>query len=262
MAFIECSYYSEVLGMTTNINVCLPQNLPNKKGGYIIPKEGFKTLYLLHGLGDDHTIWSRKCAIDRYATTYGIAVVMPFAARSFYADMVYGPDYYTYISEELINTCESFFPLAKDNSKRFIGGLSMGGYGAFKIALSHPEKYKAAFSLSAPFDVKRISEYAHIIDVSRDILLAFGDSPDYAAAPHNVFTLASDVMTNAKKPALYMCCGTDDFLFADNEAFKKHLDHLGYEVIYHTGPGGHDFYYWDPEVQLALSWLSNQSGGE
>ncbi|WP_069999540.1 alpha/beta hydrolase [Cellulosilyticum sp. I15G10I2] len=261
MAFIQCSYYSEVLGFTANMNVCLPQDIPHKKGGYAIPPDGFPTLYLLHGLGDDHTIWSRKCAIDRYASTYGIAVIMPFGARSFYTDMVYGSPYYSYISEELINTCEAFFPLAKESNKRFIGGLSMGGYGAFKIALSQPHKYKAAFSLSAPLDIKKIHEYAHLLDLSYDIQLAFGGPEALHETPHNVFSLASRAVLQESKPSLYMCCGTEDFLYTDNASFKSHLDTLGYDVTYHQGPGGHDFYYWDPEVQLAMSWLNQQLGG-
>ena len=262
MAFITCSYYSEILGITTNINVCLPQDIPHKKGGYSIPQEGFPTLYLLHGLGDDHTIWSRKCAIDRYASTHGIAVVMPFASRSFYTDMVYGSPYYTYISEELITLCESFFPLAKDPCKRFIGGLSMGGYGAFKIALSKPDKYKAAFSLSGCLDITKTLEYSHLLDLSYDIKLAFGSENKLYQSPHNLFSLASNVHTQNIKPALYMCCGTEDFLYPDNEAFKKYLDSLSYDVTYHTGSGGHDFYYWDSEVQSAMAWLNHQLGGK
>lgn len=258
MAFIQCSYYSEVLGFTANINVCLPQDLPNKKGGYSIPPEGFPTLYLLHGLGDDHTIWSRKCAIDRYAATHGIAIVMPFGARSFYTDMIYGSPYYSYISNELINTCESFFPLSKDATKRFIGGLSMGGYGAFKIALSNPDKFKAALSLSGPLDIARIPDYKHLLDLSYDVKLAFGDMSALDQTAHNVFKLASKASNLTTKPSLYMCCGTEDFLYADNESFKHHLDTLGYDAVYHKGPGGHDFYYWDNEVQLALDWLSKQ----
>lgn len=262
MAFITCSYYSNILGFTTNINVCLPQDIFNKTGGYSIPAGGFPTLYLLHGLGDDHTIWTRKCAVDRYATTHGIAVVMPFGARSFYTDMVYGSPYYSYVSQELIMTCESLFPLAKDSSKRFIGGLSMGGYGALKIALSNPAKYKGAFSLSGPLDVTKIADYNSIIDLSNDAKLVFGDTAVLEEAPHNVFKLASEASTLHTKPNLYLCCGTEDFLFADNEAFKKHLDTLDYEAVYHTGPGTHDFYYWDNEVQLAFGWIHDQCNAE
>ena len=261
MAFIQCSYYSEILGFTVNINVCLPQDIVNKKGGYSIPPEGYPTLYLLHGLGDDHTIWSRKCAVDRYAATHGIAVVMPFAARSFYTDMAYGSPYYSYVSKELISTCENFFPLAKNPDQRFIGGLSMGGYGAFKIALSNPQHFKGAFSLSGPLDITRIQDYNHIIDLSYDAMLVFGNLNALKEKPHHLFPLASDVSKLKSKPNLYMCCGTEDFLFAANESFKKHLDDLQYNVVYHKGSGGHDFGYWDNEVQLAFAWIREQLEG-
>ncbi|MDF2596003.1 MAG: esterase family protein [Clostridia bacterium] len=261
MAFIQCSYYSEVLGFTTSITVCLPQDIPNKKGGYSIPKDGFPVLYLLHGLGDDHTIWSRKCAIDRYASTEGIAVVMPFAGRSFYTDMVHGSPYYTYISKELIAIAEKFFPLSQDPQKRFIGGLSMGGYGAFKIALNNPDKFKGAFSLSGALDVTSLAKHSPVMDLSYDAHLVFGNTHALLESPHNLFSLASETNMSPVKPELYMCCGTEDFLYEDNKAFKKHLDTLDYNVVYHEGPGYHDFNYWDPEVQLAMKWITQKLGG-
>ena len=69
-------------------------------------------LYLLHGLSDDHTIWQRRTSIERYVAPLGIAVIMPNVHRSFYTDMAHGLKYWTFVSEELPQIAQSFFPLS------------------------------------------------------------------------------------------------------------------------------------------------------
>ena len=87
MAFLRCEIASESLRMATAVDVILPD-----KGAL----SETKTLYLLHGLTDDRTGWTRYTAVERYARERGIAVVLPEVQRSFYTDMVYGPPYFTY----------------------------------------------------------------------------------------------------------------------------------------------------------------------
>ncbi|MNE51186.1 hypothetical protein D3C80_1458040 [compost metagenome] len=100
MALIECRFYSDVLGLSTSMTVILPQQtttqigLNNVKRGELHP-----TLYLLHGLSDDDSIWLRRTSIERYVAELGIAVVMPQVDRSFYTDMAEGGRYWTFISE-------------------------------------------------------------------------------------------------------------------------------------------------------------------
>lgn len=255
MGFIQCSFYSKTLGFTTNMNICLPQDITHSNGGYSVPEGGYTTLYLLHGLGDDHTIWSRKCAIDRFAATHNIAIVMPEAGRSFYTDMAYGYPYYTFISEELPKLCESFFPLTKDPSRRFIGGLSMGGYGAMKIGLSHPDQYRGIISLSGVLDILQIASLRP--DLEKELLMIFGDQKNLHNSPHNIFTLSEEMHTQVVKPHLYVACGTEDFLYDHSAKFKYHAESLNYDLTYRESPGAHDFYYWENEIQHAMTWINN-----
>jgi len=79
MAFIQCNFHSDCLGMAASVNVILPQKSRTQIGmeGSSSAPEGAPVLYLLHGLSDDHTIWMRRTSIERYAAAYGLAVVMP-----------------------------------------------------------------------------------------------------------------------------------------------------------------------------------------
>ena len=115
-------------------------------------------LYLLHGLSDDHTAWHRYTAIGRYAETAGLAVVMPAVHRSFYANEAHGHRYWDFVSEELPAVVHEFLRVTDRPEETFVAGLSMGGYGALKLALTHPERYAAAASLSGgarPADADR-----------------------------------------------------------------------------------------------------------
>ncbi len=142
MALIQCQFYSEVLGLSTSMHVILPQETRSQIG--LEGKQGtgpHPTLYLLHGLSDDDSIWLRRTSIERYVASLGIAVVMPQIHRSFYTNMEQGGAYGTFISEELPTLARSFFPLSAKREDNFVAGLSMGGYGAFKLALQHPERF-------------------------------------------------------------------------------------------------------------------------
>ena len=89
MAFMNLKFFSESLGMQTEVYVVIPQKSTQGEIGVTTNAEAkkYKCLYLLHGLSDDHSIWLRRTSIERYATEYGICVVMPAAAKSFYTDM-------------------------------------------------------------------------------------------------------------------------------------------------------------------------------
>lgn len=247
MALIQCQFYSEVLNLSTSMTVILPQT--STKVGK------FQTLYLLHGLSDDDTIWTRRTSIERYVEPLGLAVVMPQVHRSYYTDMKYGTKYWTFLTEELPSLARSFFPLSDAREDNFVAGLSMGGYGAFKWALNRPEQFSAAASLSGALDIVSRINKADNEEVFR---LAFGDE-DVTETEHDLLSLIEKTHTNQLKPMLYQCCGTEDFLYEDNIRFKELCEKTNYNLTTDFGPGNHEWGYWDKTIQDVLSWLPLKS---
>ncbi len=246
MAFLTCNFSSEVLGMDTAINVSLPENTTGK----------FKTLYLLHGLSDNYSDWCRRTSIERYACEKGIAVIMPDGGRSFYTDMKYGPKYYTYISRELVDISRRFFNLSDRREDTFIAGLSMGGYGAYKIALKNPGQYAAAASLSGVLDIE--SRMQQGTDWNEDAFLILGEKCDLSESSENVMYLARQLdKQNCEKPRLYQACGTEDFLYQDNINFKNMIQSLSFEHKYEEAPGSHTWNFWDTYIQHAIDFFIN-----
>jgi S-formylglutathione hydrolase FrmB len=155
MAHLRCDFFSDALGLSTSMTVILPQPTKNQIGmAGKASEEPPPVLYLLHGLSDDDTIWLRRTSIERYVAELGWAVVMPQVHRSFYSDEVYGGRFWTFVSEELPEIVSRFFRVSTARADTFVAGLSMGGYGAMKLALRQPDRFAAAASLSGVLDLK------------------------------------------------------------------------------------------------------------
>jgi putative tributyrin esterase len=241
MAFFQCQFYSQTLEISTSMNVILPQ----QKGKL------FPTLYLLHGLSDDHTAWSRQTSIERYAASKGIAVVMPAVNRSFYTDMSHGAKYWTFVSEELPELARSFFPLSPLREHNFAAGLSMGGYGALKLGLTLPGSFAAVASLSGALDLNRLVAENY----GGDIRLTVNDPSTVLGSSADLFALADKVAGSDSIPMLYQCCGTKDLFYDDNVRFREHCRKLGLPLTYEDGPGDHEWGYWDDKIKRVMEWL-------
>ena len=142
MAHLTINFRSKALGMPVMLDVLMPQG----RGGY-------KTLYLLHGAGGDHTSWVLNTRIADYVNNRNIAVVMPSGKNRFYVNNEYGKNFYTYITEELVNQCEQWFDISRKAEDRYIAGMSMGGYGAVYAGLKKPSMYNTVFSYSGLLNI-------------------------------------------------------------------------------------------------------------
>ncbi len=232
MGLIHFNYFSKPLAKAAAMLVALPEDAPGP-----VP-----VVYLLHGLSDDYTIWQRRTSIERYADRYGVIVAMLDGARSFYVDAANGAaDYEQHIlaSVELVD--RTFRTVAARHG-RGIGGLSMGGYGAMKLALKHPRLFGSAVSHSGALDIANLTDSLG----AAERLAIFGKR---LAPAEDCFALAA---RPGPKPAIAFDCGIDDFLLGHNRAFHARLDELGIAHDYREFPGAHTWEYWDEHIDAAL----------
>ena len=248
MALLRCDFRSEVLGLHTAMSVILPPGAA--------PAGGHPTLWLLHGLSDDHSSWTRQTSVERYVADTGWAVVMPQVDRSYYADMAHGNRYWTFVSEELPAIARSFFRLSARREDNAVAGLSMGGYGAFKLALNHPERFVAAASLSGALDPLTLG--AEDPARQREWEAIFGVPPQTDGTVSDLFAQADAVVGGAQADLrLYQCCGTEDFLLENQRRFRDHAAKRGLNLTYEEHAGfGHTWDYWDRQIQRVLGWLA------
>lgn len=251
MAFLNMTFFSKELGRSSSVYAILPQG---RKGP-------FPTLYLLHGLSDDHTIWMRRTSVERYADKYPLAVIMPDAGRSFYTDMAQGDKYFSYISQELPEVCESLFPLSKKREGRFAAGLSMGGYGAMKLGLSLPSRYAAVASLSGALDMEPKSHAENRPpEFFQELIRIFGSPEKFPGSENDLFALGEKLARHPEKaPKMYVACGTEDFLLDANRTFVKKFQ-SAFDLTYEESPGTHEWGFWDAYIQKVLAFLPIPGG--
>lgn len=240
MALCEFHYFSAALNKQTAANVILPET----------GEPPYPVMYLLHGLSDDYTIWLRRTSIERYVQDVPLIVVMPDGGRGFYSNARQGYAYDTAIAVELTDRMDRTFPTLAKREGRCLTGLSMGGYGALRLALTHSERFCSAVSHSGALgfghgwgenDRYRNDEFARII------------GPDPEGGPDDLYTLAAKVAPS-RRPALRFDCGVEDRLIGDNRAFHAFLDSVNIAHEYEEFPGAHEWGYWDRHVQEAIAF--------
>lgn len=246
MILTEVNFASEALSMRATLYVLLPQQPGARRT--------FPALYLLHGHSDDHTAWLRWTSVERYAEARGLAVVMPNVHRSYYTDMVHGGRYFTFIAEEVPALLRNIFPISPARQHTFVAGLSMGGYGAFKLALTYPNRYAAAASLSGVLDIAASATQGD--DERRaNMRRIFGDPASLPNSPHDLFALAKKAARRSVRPRLFQYCGRNDGFYADNLRFRDALQALNYPPTYHEDDGDHSWAWWDSSIQDVITWL-------
>jgi S-formylglutathione hydrolase FrmB len=211
----------------------------------IVPDQGdgpFPTVYQLHGLSDDYTVWQRRTRIEQLADKHRVMVVLLDGARSYYINSLLGR--YEDHVVDAIRVVERLYPAARDARLRGIGGLSMGGYGAMKIGLKYPGLYASVAAHSGAYDIPRLMRERFSGEAA---VLA----PKGIDAGDDIFRLAK---RPGAKPAIRFDCGVDDFLLADNRLLQEAFLRLGLPHIYEEFPGAHTWDYWDAHLDAALAF--------
>lgn len=247
MALLDVDFFSDTLEMGASMTVVLPQPTKEQIGvdSEATPATDFPLLYLLHGLSDDHTAWLRYTSVERYAAAAGVAVVMPAVARSFYADEAHGHRYWSFLSEELPEIVGNFFKVTASPARTFVAGLSMGGYGALRLGLTHPDRFAAVASLSGVGDLR-----AALANPTRDELLqrVFGGWIGPDADLHAL-------LGGSARPRLWIGCGTEDVLYPGNLDLVERAVSAGYDVTTDFPPGDHEWGLWDRQLPTVIDWM-------
>ena len=254
MAVVQCDFYSEALEMSTSITVLLPQETPSTNPT-TQPAIDYPTLFLLHGLSDDHTMWLRRTSMERYVAPLGLAVIMPQVHRSYYTDEAHGNRYWTFLSDELPTVAGRFFHLSGRREDTFVAGLSMGGYGAMKWALRQPDRFAAAASLSGALGLAQRLQQAETVGFDLRLWDRIFDKQPIADTADDVFWLLDKASSIPHVPALYVTCGSEDALYSENLRFEAAARERDIAVTVDFGTGAHTWDYWDAKIRDVLDWL-------
>lgn len=255
MAYISCRFYSKYLAHQTNVCVLMPEFYGKD------PKDDYPVLYLLHGRGDDCTSYVRNSRIERYVEECGIIAVLPTAGTSFYVDGVNGKRYFSFLTKELPEIIKSWFPAAKDPSKTYIAGISMGGYGALKIGLTYPEHFAGIGIMSAGIRPDQLPDFAPTDEeneiLHENIRQAFGDG---TIRPEDIPQNLISVRLAEKRPipSIRHYEGKQDMIYEMNDDFRKFAENQPLDYRYEEWDGFHDWVFWDEAMQKMFNEFFNR----
>jgi putative tributyrin esterase len=240
-------FSSAALSRNMQYRVVLPSKLPV---GQKLP-----AVYLLHGGAGTFRDWSNYSDVAKYAER-GFVLIMPEGDDSYYVNSREHPQdrYEDYIIDDLTSDVESKFPIESNRTARAIVGVSMGGYGAVKLSLSHPDKFVFAAGISSavdvpsrPFSIMRISQWQH----HRSI---FGDWGTVTRRNGDPFYLARKV-DPAAAPYFFLTCGDKEGLLPSNRSFAELLHQRKVRYEFHVVPGGHSWSQWDEQIPAVFKSL-------
>jgi len=243
---------SELLGREVAYNLILPHD-------YAASGLRYPVLYLLHGSYDNHKAWNDKSGVAAYVAALPLIVVMPDAAMSRYINSPGLGPYEDFFLKEFVPHIDRTYRTLPRRAGRALAGLSMGGYGAWRLGLDAPETFVAAAALSGSFEWGETG-FANERYRERAIQVYGGEGPEqsrlYAADrlwPHVEKNLGPDVKWRG--PALYFTIGTEDFLLDANRLMRRRMEERKIPFVAAEYPGAHTWAFWDAHVPDALTFI-------
>ncbi|MEI6512975.1 MAG: alpha/beta hydrolase-fold protein [bacterium] len=241
-------YHSNILDYRRAIVVWRPRQA--------VVTDRLPVLYLLHGVTGDEWDWIAKGNAPQTIQLLIDEGILPPMMLVSVNDGLYkaGTGYLNWADgsgqfednfiEELIPHVDQTWATIDNLKARWIGGLSMGGYGATHLGWNHPHLFGAIFALSSVLNASFMEPQPKQV---------FNDQDDMDS--HWPLKLASHLPAESKLP-YYLSCGTDDGFIEDNRKMARVLGESHYpKFVYEEFPGGHSWDFWSTHLNNAICYL-------
>lgn len=229
------------------------------------PERRYPVLYFLHdGYGDGRSLERRGVAADALARMRDgslpeFLIVAPDGPGTWFSNSHDGRRRFEeFLATDLPRAIEARYRVLPGKAARAITGISMGGYGAVKTALKHPDLYGAVSSLSGaiiPFGWDELPRYSLIARFT--LMRTFGRTrEDNALDANDAWLILWRLCFETPPFEVELRAGTEDFYGLDHVAaqYGTILNEQGIPTTVVLEPGGHDWSYWRHAMQDILSW--------
>ena len=251
MAVMTLDFYSTELKMSTLLTLIVPDSV--RIGNQPVSQR--KCLYLLHGLSDDATAWLRYSKAELYAMETGIVVVMPSAGRSMYCDGINGQNYFSHIANEIPEYLELVMGLSRKRENNYIAGISMGGMGASRIALTYPERFTAVGLFSGLLDIKMMLPFV-TEEQKQEFPFIMAAASEIDTTPLNPINLLDKDKQQGLK--IIVRCGQQDNLYLMSQAFYAKAAKLGLDATGIFEEGNHEWRLWDRYIEDFIMMMASE----
>ena len=248
MAWFQINFFAQSLSRPVNMHVLLPV----EESGGADSREGFRTLYLLHGYGGSEFSWLLNAPVLELSRRFRLAIVMPEGDNGFYIDQpTSGVSFGRFAGSEIVEYTRRMFPLSRAREDTLIGGMSMGGFGALITTLKYPQTFGHCIALSAALT---FDEYEDVPEINRACYKRlFGSSGRLEESGNSPRRLARELLgSGAQLPDIYLACGYNDSLSDENRDLHRLFSSIGLPHAYEEGPGSHEWPFWRRFLERGL----------
>ncbi|CAE6838667.1 alpha/beta hydrolase [Paraburkholderia aspalathi] len=247
---ISRSFHSQALGRDWAYTIYLPT-------GYRHDAARIPVLYLLHGNNGDANDWltqghlqTTADALIEHKEIPPVAIVMPQGGTDWYVDRKEKME--TAFFSDLLPEIETRYAVATQRSGRMIGGVSMGGFGALRYAMTQPEHFCGALLLSPAIYANEppLASAARRVGV-------FGDRQFDPHVWHalNYPAQWERYMSQPYRLPMFIAAGDDDLAIqADASSLYTHLRLAGNPAALRIIDGGHTWDVWSALLPAALKY--------
>jgi len=272
----QVKFYSESLQRDSYLNVILPR-------GYNESKLRYPVLYLCHGYTSNlHEF--EYIGVPKYLNMFDMIVVMVDVGNSFYINYARSDDgqhnnYADLVCNDIIKYVDNHYRTIAERNGRAINGISMGGFGAISMGLSHPELFCSIGSHSGALDM--CASFRQQLEKAKGELISSPQQLDTVMRYRNIdipgfstmqertpkgipFLTMEDIdrvdpfklvlqVPREKLPHIYIDCGDKDFLIKQSQDFIKLLMDNDIPFQYGRSAGSHEEDYWGREISVSMS---------
>lgn len=252
---------SSILHEAVHYCVMLPAGYDVAAGRH--PAKRYPVLYYLHGLGDNEQTlfksggWNVLQDLRQQHKIGDFLIVAPEGKGSFYVNSADKKVLYSdFFLHEFMPYIENRYIVRRARKSRGISGVSMGGYGALRLAFAHPELF-GSVSAQSPALASRSTRPGD--SFGRFLGAVFGNPIDIPHWKQNdPFLLARQNQTRLRDLAIYFNCGQNDEYGFENGAalLHKQLQLEGIQHEYHLYPGNHGLEYFLSHIAETMEFHS------
>lgn len=266
VVYESLSFSSDLLGEEVKYSVYLPHD-------YDLSERKYPVLFLLHGYSDDETGWVQFGEVKQVADeaignkkATPMVIIMPDAKVTWYCnDHKMKTPWEDMFIKELIPFMEENYKIRTKKEFRAISGLSMGGYGALKIAMKHHTMFGSCVALSAAVytDDQVINFGQKRFDGTFGFLFGEGLEGNNRLTEHwknenPLHIVDTKELTDLNSVRFYIDCGDDDWLGDGNWELHKKMRTKGIKHEYRVRNGGHQWSYWRTGLADALEYITTR----
>ena len=262
MAVVNVTFQSWSLRRSVSFCAYLPENRTEASlGNSENPCRELKTLYMLHGYSGDCHDYLQIQELRELSERYKLVLIYPSGENSFYLDGIDKSENMSlFIGKELVEVTRSMFRLSGKREDTFIGGISMGGYGAMINGLRYSDTFSKIISLSGAYIEVNIADKGdYIPDQVSDAAYQnkiFGDPKKLRFSDKDPrFCMEELIKSGNKLPEIYFVCGENDFLIESNRKLHTFMLDNGISHYYEEGDGVHDWVYWRKHLEPSIKWV-------